>query len=556
MTEPASTEAPPTEAPLERRRRDLDALANDQFDVLIVGGGIVGCGALLDATSRGLRAALVEREDIAVGTSSRSSRLIHGGLRYLEQLRFGLVREALAERARILRLAPHLVRVEPLLFPLFGRRIATRAFYEAGMTLYDILGARRDGGWHRHLSVAETVETSPAIRRTNLRGGLVFHDAVEDDARYTLAVARTAREGGAIVVTRAMAEGLIEDGGRVVGARVRDVLGGGVVEARARVVVDATGVWAADPGSPLAGGSTRILPSRGAHLVVRRSRIPGSIGMTIRVPGKVVFLVPWPGHWLIGTTDAPYDGPIDRPTAAATEVDELLAAVNRVLDVDLGRDDVVGTYAGLRPLIAPSGGSTVTASREHRVVREPNGLVRVGGGKFTTYRVMARDTIDAALVGLGETTGSGRPSRTAALRLVGAADRPDLDRLAVELAARHGLADGVARSLVNRHGTAASEVAALGAATDQLRRLLPDHAYLEVEVTWAARHELALSLDDVLARRLRLVHELEDRAAGIAPRVAELLGAELGWDAGRRLREVETLLASANREFGVPAATG
>jgi glycerol-3-phosphate dehydrogenase len=547
-----------TEAPLDRRRRDLEALASQPLDVLIVGGGIVGCGALLDATSRGLRAALVEREDIAVGTSSRSSRLIHGGLRYLEQLRIGLVREALAERARILRLAPHLVRLEPLLFPLIGRPVTTRAFYEAGMTLYDLLGARRDGGWHRHLSVAESLERSPAIRRGNLRGGLVFHDAVEDDARYTLAVARTAREAGAIVVTRALVEGLIEEGGRVVGARVRDgVAGAGaVIEVRARSVVDATGVWAADPIAPLAGGSTRILPSRGAHLVVRRDRIPSSLGLTIRVPGKVVFLVPWPGHWLIGTTDAPYDGPIDRPTAAAVEVDELLAVVNRVLDVDLRRDDVVGTYAGLRPLIAPSGGSTVTASREHRVVREPNGLVRVGGGKFTTYRVMARDTIDAALVGLGEEKpSSSRPSRTADLRLVGAADRPELDRLATELAARHGLAASVARSLVDRHGTAAAEVAALGAATDQLRPLAAGHDHLEVEVTWAARHELALSLDDVLARRLRLVHELEDRAAGIAPRVAELLGTELGWGADRRAREVELFLASARREFDVPGAS-
>jgi glycerol-3-phosphate dehydrogenase len=555
MTEAPAAGMTPTEGPLDRRRRDLDALANEQFDVLIVGGGIVGCGALLDATSRGLRAALVEREDIAVGTSSRSSRLIHGGLRYLEQLRFGLVREALAERARILRLAPHLVRLEPLLFPLVGRPITTRAFYEAGMTLYDILGARRDGGWHRHLSVAETLERCPAIRTRNLRGGLVFHDAVEDDARYTLAVARTAREAGAIVVTRAHAEGLIEEGGRVVGARLRDVASGNAatLEVRARAVVDATGVWAADPTAPLSGGSTRILPSRGAHLVVRRDRIPSSVGMTIRVPGKVVFLVPWPGHWLIGTTDAPYDGPVDRPTAGAAEVDELLTAVNRVLDVDLGRDDVVGTYAGLRPLIAPSDGSTVTASREHRVVREPSGLVRVGGGKFTTYRVMARDTIDAALIGLGAgAPSSSRPSRTAALRLIGAADRPDLDRLAVDLASRHGLALTVARSLVDRHGTAASDVAALGLASDQLRPLAPDHDHLEVEVTWAARRELALSLDDVLARRMRLVHELKDRAAGIAPRVAELLGAELGWDPERRRCEVDLFVAAAQREFGVP----
>lgn len=249
-------------APGDRRRNDLATLANEAFDVLVIGGGIVGCGALLDATSRGLRAALVEREDIAVGTSSRSSRLIHGGLRYLEQFRIGLVREALAERARLLRLAPHLVRLEPLLFPLYGRPIATRAFFEAGMTLYDILGARRDGGWHEHLSTAETLERSPALRPAGLRGSLVYHDAVEDDARYALTVARTAQRAGATVATRAAVVGLIVQGGRVVGARVGDGIGGGEIEVRTRAVVDATGVWAADPTAPLAGGSTRIVPSR------------------------------------------------------------------------------------------------------------------------------------------------------------------------------------------------------------------------------------------------------------------------------------------------------
>ena len=431
-----------TAAPGDRRRSDLSTLAGETFDVLVVGGGIVGCGALLDATSRGLRAALVEREDIAVGTSSRSSRLIHGGLRYLQQFRISLVREALAERARMLRLAPHLVRLEPLLFPLYGRRVVTRGFYEAGLTLYDFLGARRDGGWHRHLSVDETLERSPALRPARLQGSLVYHDGVEDDARYTLAVARTAQRDGATVVTRATVEGLVEDGGRVVGARVRDGVGGDVIEVRARVVVDATGVWAADPSAPLSGGSTRILPSRGAHLVVRRDRIPGSIGLTVKVPGKIVFLVPWPGHWLIGTTDAPYDGPIDRPTAGADEVDELLGAANRALDVDLGREDVVGTYAGLRPLIAPSTGSTVTASREHRVVVEANRLVRVSGGKYTTYRIMAGDAIDAAVRELGLEP-KDRPSRTAGLALVGATDRG-------ALAALHARMRGDAKAVLLR----------------------------------------------------------------------------------------------------------
>jgi glycerol-3-phosphate dehydrogenase len=264
-----------------------------------------------------------------------------------------------------------------------------------------------------------------------------------------------------------------------------------------------------------------------------------------------VFLVPWPHFWLIGTTDAPYSGPIDRPTAGADEVDELLAAVNEVLDVGLRRSDVVGTYAGLRPLIAPSAGSTVTASREHRVVVERNGLVRVSGGKYTTYRLMAEQTIDAAVGVLGERAAA-RPSRTTSRRLVGAADRPELDRIAASLVETGSLEPAVAARLVARHGTQAPDVVALGRELSLLGRLVDGEDHLEVEVAWAARHELALSIDDVLARRMRIVHELPDRAAGIAPRVAEILGAELGWDVERQAREVATFLEGARREFAVP----
>jgi glycerol-3-phosphate dehydrogenase len=537
--------------PLQRRRRDLAALAEDPLDVLVIGGGIVGSGAALDAATRGLRVGLVEQDDIAAGTSSRSSRLIHGGLRYLEQYRFGLVNEALRERSRVLYLAPHLVSLEPLLFPLFGWPVVTRVFYQTGMTLYDLLGARKDGGWHRHLSADEVLEHAPRMRRERLRGGLLFHDGMEDDARYTLGVARTAAEEGATIVTRARATKLLDAEARVTGARIDDRLGGGSVEARARVVIDATGAWGADPASPLSGGTTRLLPSRGAHLVVARDRIPSDVGLTIRVPGKVVFLVPWPHYWLIGTTDAPYDGPIDRPTAGHDEVDELIGTVNRFLDVDLTRNDVAGTYAGLRPLIAPSSGSTVSASREHKVVIEPNGLIRVSGGKYTTYRQMAEETIDAALRVLGERPAD-RPTKTPTRRLVGAADRPELDRLATSLAEEHDLARAVAARLVNRHGTEAPDVLALGHECRLLGRLVPDEEYLEAEVAWAARHELALSIDDVLTRRIRLVHELPDRGASIAPRVAEILGAELGWDAARRETEVASFLDRARREFAVP----
>ena len=535
----------------DARRRAFAALSDASLDVLIIGGGIVGCGALLDATSRGLRAALVERDDLAVGTSSRSSRLIHGGLRYLEQYRFGLVREALAERARIMTLAPHLVRIEAFLFPLFGRPLLTRGFYQAGMTLYDALGAHRDGGWHRHRSVGATLGHAPALRRRGLRGGLVFHDAVHDDARYVLSVARTAELAGGVLATRTRVESLIEENGRVTGARIRDGLSGGTGVVRARTIVDATGAWAADPASPLAGGSTQILPSQGSHLVVRRERIPSDIGLTIRVPGKVVFLVPWRRHWLIGTTDAPYEGPVDRPRASAAEVAELLGAVNKAMDVDLQPDDLVGTYSGLRPLIAPSNGTTIAASREHRVVAEENGLIRVSGGKFTTYRVMARDAIDAAIRGTGEDPRS-RPSETATLRLVGAADPPELVRIAAAIASEHGLARPIADRLVRRHGRHAAEVAGLGAKEQLLATLGPGVDHLEVEVAWAARHEHALSLDDVLARRMRLAQELPDRGAAIAVRAAAILGDELGWDAGRRSSAVAEYVEGARREYGVP----
>jgi glycerol-3-phosphate dehydrogenase len=270
------------------------------------------------------------------------------------------------------------------------------------------------------------------------------------------------------------------------------------------------------------------------------------------VPGKVVFLVPWPDHWLIGTTDAPFEGPAERPYADGWEVDRLLGTVNETLDVDVDRSDVVGTFAGLRPLIAPSGGSTVKASREHRVTVEANGLVRIGGGKYTTYRVMARDVIDAAL---GREAAARTPSRTEEWRVAGAADRPQLDRIATELASIPAVAAAhpdAATRLVTRHGTEALGVVALGGELDLLRSLVPGRPFLEAEVAWAVRHELALSLDDVLARRLRLAAELPDRGASIAARVASIMARDLGWGESRQALEVESYLALATKEYSVP----
>jgi glycerol-3-phosphate dehydrogenase len=552
------TEAGPLRpSPLERRRFDLERLTTESFDLVIVGGGVVGAGALLDAASRGLRVALVEQEDIAAGTSSRSSRLIHGGLRYLEQFHLPLVREALAERRRLLQLAPHLVTLQPLLFPIYGIPYLSKAFYDAGLTLYDLLGARHDGGWHRRLDREATLEIAPSLRGQGLRGGLLYHDGMEDDARFTLAVLRTALATAAasppIAVTRVRATGIDAEPayGTLTALCARDEITGADLRIRTSAVIDAAGVWAADPSHPFASQAMRILPSRGAHLVVPRSRIPATAGLTIRVPGKIVFLVPWPDHWLIGTTDAPFDGPPAHPTADGWEVDKLLATVNATLDVDLQRSDVVGTYAGLRPLIAPSGGPTVKASREHRVTAEPNGVVRIGGGKYTTYRVMARDVVDAAL---GPEVARQRPSSTAEHRLIGAADRPELDRLAAELATVPEIAAAhpeAAERLVSRHGTQAPAVVAVGAELDLLRPLVAGRPFLEAEVAWAVRHELALSVDDVLSRRLRLSPELADRGAVVAPRVAAIMARELGWGPSREALETETYLTAARREYAV-----
>jgi glycerol-3-phosphate dehydrogenase len=534
---------------LERRRSDLEALAQESWDLVVVGGGIVGAGILLDAASRGLRAALVEQADIASGTSSRSSRLIHGGLRYLEQLRFGLVHEALDERSRLLRLAPHLVSLERFLVPIYGWPVLHRTFYGAGLALYDLLGSARQGARSAHLGVRDTLELAPPLRRAGLRGGIVYRDGVEDDARYTLAVVRTALAGGALAVTRARATSVLEEGGGVRGVRVRDELSGAELHVRTQRLVDATGVWGARPGGPFGGGSVRVQPSRGSHLLVPRARIPLQTGMTIRVPGRVVFLVPWPHVWIVGTTDEPDPTFSDPPTATAAEVDVLLEAVNRTLDVGLTRGDVVGTYAGLRPLVGdPGRTSTVKVSREHRVHVEPSGLVRIAGGKYTTYRVMARDAVDAALGPAARR----RPSATAELPLVGAAEPADLERIASRLARETGLATDTTRSLARRHGTEAEAVAALGRRTGTLRPLGPSLDELEAEVVWAAQCELALSLEDVLARRMRLAERLRDRGEAIAPRAAELFGGELGWEATRTATEVESYLAAAHRQHDVP----
>jgi glycerol-3-phosphate dehydrogenase len=538
--------------PLEVRSSDLARLADERWDLLVVGGGIVGAGALLDAASRGMKVALVEQDDLAAGTSSRSSRLIHGGLRYLQQGRVGLVREALAERARLLRLAPHLVRLEAFLFPLYGPPAASRAFYELGLTGYDLLGSAASAGRHRHLDVAEALDWAPHLVRDRLRGALVYHDAVEDDARFVLAVVDTAlahAQGAAAVATRVRAMGPLQERGRVAGALVEDRLTGEAFAIRAAAVLDATGVWGALPDRPLGGGAFEVVPARGSHLVIGRDRIQAHGGVTLRHQGRTAFLVPWGQHWIIGTTDHPYAGPPAHVASDEAEVEEILGTLNGALDLAVTRDDLAGTYAGLRPLVAPSGTArTVAISREHRVAVEAPGLVRVSGGKYTTYRLMARDAVDAVLGSLARL----RPSATGELPIDGAAPVAELRSIETVLARDDGLDPATAASLVARHGTRAPDVLAMGRGTGLLAPLAPGQPLLEVEIAWAIDAERALDLDDLLARRTRLAPLLADRGAAIAPRVAEIAGERLGWDAGRRRGEVERYLERARREFGVP----
>ena len=536
----------------DARRTQLELLANTRWDLVVVGGGITGCGVLLDAASRGLRVALIENGDFAVGTSSRSSRLIHGGLRYLEQFQFGLVREALRERARLLRIAPHLVHLEPYVFPVYGGLWNT-PFYGAGLTLYDLLGASADGGFHKHLSAAGALAAVPSLRRNGLRGAFIYHDGQEDDARYVVTVARTAQARGAVAATRVRAVRAIVESGRISGCIARDQISGNEFDIKADRVIDATGAWSGLADGPFPTPRNAILPSRGTHIVVRRDRIQSDFGLTLRIPHRVCFLVPWPDRWVIGTTDVADRGGVDHPRPSAAEVDEILDNVNRTLDVGLTRADVLSAYTGIRPLASDPGGapgSTVKASREHRIRTDPNGLVRVGGGKFTTYRLMAEQTVNTAL---GPTEAKKRPCVTAGLALLGAGSAAELEALPAGIAQSSGLDRAAAEHLARRYGTEAPDVAKLGAELDLLRPLSVDAPYLEAEVAWAVRRESALDVDDVMTRRTRAALDLGDRGAAVAGRVAEIMASDLGWQEDEARRRAKDFLDGAHAEFDVPA---
>ena len=530
----------------EARIAALERLESQPFDVVVVGGGVVGTGCALDAATRGLSTALLEARDWAAGTSSRSSKLIHGGLRYLEQLEFGLVREALRERHLLLtRLCPHLVQPVSFLYPL-RHRVWERAYAGSGVLLYDTLlplGTRstmreRRLPHHRHLSRRKALTLAPALRKDSLVGALQYYDAQVDDARHTMTIARTAAAYGATAATGVQVTGFLREGERVSGVHVCDRESGREFDVRARVVVNATGVWT-DATQELAGGRGRfqVRASKGIHLVVPRDRLQLDTGLIIRTEHSVLFVIPWGRHWIIGTTDTDWKLSKAHPAASSSDIDYVLDHLNAVLVTPLSREDVEGVYAGLRPLLAGESELTSKLSREHLVAMPVPGLVVVAGGKYTTYRVMARDAIDRAAGALEQSVAE---CVTDEIPLIGAEGYPALWNRRRAIAESSGLHPARIEHLLHRYGTMIDELLALIRERPELANPLPNaDDYLQVEVVYSAMAEGALHLDDILTRRTRISIEAWDRGLAAAVPAAALIGEVLGWDDERRDREIE-----------------
>ena len=526
----------------------LSRLATERFDVLVVGGGVTGAGAALDAASRGLRVGLVEARDLASGTSSRSSKLIHGGLRYLEQFDFKLVYEALRERDLLVsRLAPHLVKPVSFLYPLY-KKVVERPYVGAGLVLYDSMeGTRRPVPRHRHLSARGALKRAPALSPDRLAGAMLYYDAQVDDARYTLTVARTAAAHSAVIGTRLSVVGLLRsgDGERVTGARVRDEESGRVLEVSAEVVVICAGVWT-DLVHELAGvqAGYQVRMSKGVHIVVPRAAVDSDTGMIVRTEKSVLFFIPWGEHWIVGTTDTDFSGDRAGPVATEQDIEYILAAANRVLARPLTRADVIAVYAGLRPLVDAATGNgakpTTRLSREHVVDTPVPGLASIAGGKFTTYRLMARDVVDAAVADFGRPVPG---SVTDQVPLLGADGLAAVQPAAGRLAEDYGVPRAAVEHLLGRYGTLATEVLDLIRADASLGRpLAAGHPYLRAEVAYAVTCENALHVEDVLVRRTRLFIESADSGVPAAADVAAIMGRLLGWNRRRRAAETRRYL--------------
>lgn len=523
----------------DQRDAAIAALANDEFDILIIGGGVTGAGAVLDAASRGLKVALVEARDIASGTSSRSSKLIHGGLRYLEQYDFKLVREALHERELMVSsLSPHLVKPVGFLYPLH-EKLKERTYVGAGLALYDVLrGFQRALPWHKHMSQKKIAEIAPSLRQDIVTGAVKYYDAQVDDARHTMTIIRTARRHGATIATRVEVDQLIRNGKKVVGAEVIDTVTGKKIKVSAKAVVMCAGIWSDEMHAKF--GITPgygVTMSKGVHIVVPGSAINSDTGIILKTAVSVLFLIPWGDKWIVGTTDTPYDGDRAHPYATSEDVQYILDQANKVLEPQLRREEIIGVYAGLRPLVANAKDSTTTKlSREHTTDRSAPGFVSIAGGKYTTYRVMGKDAIDLAVTDLRRLVNS---SCTEKLPIVGADGYFALTQQSAQIATEYGLDEKTVVHLLNRYGSLISEVLDLIAEDKDLAQLLdPSLPYLKAEIVYAVTHEGAMTVDDVISRRTRLAFEAPHAGIDLADEVASLIAPYLGWGAREKKASV------------------
>ena len=540
VTEPARL------GPAERERA-WERLGAEQFDVVVVGGGVVGVGAALDAATRGLKVALVEARDLASGTSSRSSKLFHGGLRYLEQLDFGLVREALYERElNMTRLAPHLIKPVPFLYPL-THSVWERPYVTAGITLYDTMGGKSSLPKQKQLTRSGALRMAPALKRDALVGAVRYYDAQSDDARHTMTVGRTAAQYGAVVRTSTQVVEFLHEVDRVAGVKVRDVESGREANVRAHVVVNCTGVWT-DQMQHAAGtrGRFHVRASKGVHFLVARDKIPSDVGMILRTESSVLFVIPWRNHWIVGTTDTDWNLDLAHPAATRKDLDYLLEHINKVLVTPLSHDDIEGVYAGLRPLLAGESEDTSQLSREHAVSRVMPGLVSIAGGKYTTYRVMAADALDAAAQDIPARVA---PSVTDRVPLVGADGYYALVNQTEQLGKKHGLHPHRVRHLLDRYGSLLHGLLAMADDDPTLLQPVPASPdYLRVEVAYAVAYEGALHLDDVLTRRTRISIEYAHRGAASAESVGEQMATLLGWSDAQRDEEVRSYVERVDAE--------
>lgn len=528
---------------LEQRAAAISALATEEFDILVIGGGVNGVGVALDAVTRGLKVALVESQDFAAGTSSRSSKLIHGGLRYLEQYDFKLVREALHERELMVSTqCPHLVKPVSFLYPL-TEKVRERTYVGAGLALYDALrGFKRALPSHKHLTGKTIANISPSLRQDIITGAIRYFDAQVDDARHTMMIARTAARHGAVMATGVRVDDLQRSGKKVVGVTATDLQSGKSLNISAKATIMCAGVWSDELHEKfgLTPGYS-VAMSKGVHIVVPQSAINSKDGIILKTAVSVLFLIPWGDKWIVGTTDTPYEGDRAKPLATQEDVQYILDQANRVLEPKLKSEDILGVFAGLRPLVANnSKSSTTKLSREHTVDRPAPGFVSLAGGKYTTYRVMAKDAVDLAVLDLRRIVSD---SVTERLPLIGADGYFALTQQVSAIARENDLSEATVKHLLDRYGSLLSEILEIVAADETMaERLIPDLPYIKAEILHAASHEGALSVEDVLLRRTRISFEAGDSGASVADEVAHIIGSVLNWNASDRKDSVQSFM--------------